>query len=222
MNADPAELNVVRQQFARFGSKCRLYAPLYRQVTLAGLRQMMAGGGVVARPGHRLQRCPRRVALLPRARQQGPRRRADRPLAGLLRPGRADSQGDRRQAGPVAAGLGDAARRHDWPCRTGKTSAARFSTFLCAKRPRRPDASSPTRRSARRCRRRANTLFGKVADQGMVAACTNPSCARRRQRRAARLSRYGRTNHRRHCRNRSRGSCPSSRSTRRGSAFPAY
>jgi hypothetical protein len=35
--ADTAEQNVVRQQFARFGSKCRLYAPLYRQVTLAGL-----------------------------------------------------------------------------------------------------------------------------------------------------------------------------------------
>src|SRR5262245_31084052 len=37
MNPDPAELNVVRQQFARFGSKCRLFAPIYRQVTLAGL-----------------------------------------------------------------------------------------------------------------------------------------------------------------------------------------
>jgi hypothetical protein len=46
MNADAAELNVVRQQFARFRSQCRLYAPLYRQVTLAGLRLMMAGGGV--------------------------------------------------------------------------------------------------------------------------------------------------------------------------------
>jgi hypothetical protein len=44
MSADPAELNVVRQQFARFGSVCRLYAPLYRQVTLAGLRREMAGG----------------------------------------------------------------------------------------------------------------------------------------------------------------------------------
>src|SRR5262245_56302925 len=41
MNADPAELNVVKQQFARFGSKCRLYAPLYRQVTLTGLRQLL-------------------------------------------------------------------------------------------------------------------------------------------------------------------------------------
>ena len=48
MTADPAELNVVRQQFARFGSKCRLFAPLYRQVTLAGLRRQMTGGGRVA------------------------------------------------------------------------------------------------------------------------------------------------------------------------------
>jgi hypothetical protein len=45
MTTDPAELNVIRQQFARFGSACRLYAPLYRQVTLAGLRTAIAGGG---------------------------------------------------------------------------------------------------------------------------------------------------------------------------------
>src|SRR6185436_2140211 len=45
MTADPAELNVVRQQFARFGSACRPYAPMYRQVTLVGLRRMMAAGG---------------------------------------------------------------------------------------------------------------------------------------------------------------------------------
>ncbi len=45
MTADPAEMNVVRQQFARFGSKCRPYAPLYRQITLAGLRRQMTPGG---------------------------------------------------------------------------------------------------------------------------------------------------------------------------------
>jgi hypothetical protein len=45
MIPDAAELNVVRQQFARFGSKCRLYAPVYRQVTLAGLRTLLSGGG---------------------------------------------------------------------------------------------------------------------------------------------------------------------------------
>jgi hypothetical protein len=44
MVADPAELNVIRQQFARFASKCRPYAPLYRQVTLAGLRRILGGG----------------------------------------------------------------------------------------------------------------------------------------------------------------------------------
>jgi len=44
MVADPAELNVIGQQFARFASKCRPYAPLYRQVTLAGLRQILGGG----------------------------------------------------------------------------------------------------------------------------------------------------------------------------------
>ena len=45
MNADPAELNVVRTQFARFGSKCRPYAPMYRQITLAGLRRNLLTGG---------------------------------------------------------------------------------------------------------------------------------------------------------------------------------
>src|SRR5205085_83541 len=38
MTPDPAELNVVKQQFARFGSVCRVFAPVYRQVTLVGLR----------------------------------------------------------------------------------------------------------------------------------------------------------------------------------------
>jgi hypothetical protein len=45
MTADPAERNVIRQQFARFASRCRPFAPLYRQVTLAGLRQAMSKGG---------------------------------------------------------------------------------------------------------------------------------------------------------------------------------
>jgi hypothetical protein len=45
MRADPAERTVVRLQFARFASKCRPYAPMYRQVTLAGLRSALGGGG---------------------------------------------------------------------------------------------------------------------------------------------------------------------------------
>ena len=47
MDADPAELNVIKQQFARFASKCKPYAPLYRQITLVGLRRMLAPGATV-------------------------------------------------------------------------------------------------------------------------------------------------------------------------------
>src|SRR2546425_12963662 len=43
MVAGPEELNVIRAQFARFGSRCRVYAPLYRQVTLTALRAFLAG-----------------------------------------------------------------------------------------------------------------------------------------------------------------------------------
>lgn len=43
MTANAEELNVVKQQLARFGSKCRIYAPLYRQFTLTALRSMVEG-----------------------------------------------------------------------------------------------------------------------------------------------------------------------------------
>jgi hypothetical protein len=49
MNPDPAELNVIRNQFARFASQCRAYAPMYRQITLVGLRRILAGGGVLTK-----------------------------------------------------------------------------------------------------------------------------------------------------------------------------
>lgn len=44
MVIDPAEKRVVDQQLARFASKCRVFAPMYRQVTLAALRKAMLGG----------------------------------------------------------------------------------------------------------------------------------------------------------------------------------
>jgi hypothetical protein len=42
-NITGAERNVVNAQFARFAAKCRLFAPMYRQVTLPALRAMIAG-----------------------------------------------------------------------------------------------------------------------------------------------------------------------------------
>ncbi len=38
MTAAASEQHVARDQFARFGAKCRLFAPLYRQMTVAGMR----------------------------------------------------------------------------------------------------------------------------------------------------------------------------------------
>jgi len=43
MNPGPEEVNVVKVQFARLGAKCRLFAPMYRQVTLTALRAGMGG-----------------------------------------------------------------------------------------------------------------------------------------------------------------------------------
>jgi Protein of unknown function (DUF3089) len=43
MNIGPEELSVVKAQLARFGSKCRIYAPMYRQFTLTALRAGIAG-----------------------------------------------------------------------------------------------------------------------------------------------------------------------------------
>ena len=40
---EPAERQVVKQQFARFAASCRLYAPVYRQFTLTALAAMMSG-----------------------------------------------------------------------------------------------------------------------------------------------------------------------------------
>jgi hypothetical protein len=43
LNPGPEENSVVRAQFARFASQCRLYAPMYRQVTLTALQASLSG-----------------------------------------------------------------------------------------------------------------------------------------------------------------------------------
>jgi hypothetical protein len=48
MNAGPEEKSVILHQFARFGSQCRVFAPLYRQVTLTALRANLTGKPMAA------------------------------------------------------------------------------------------------------------------------------------------------------------------------------
>lgn len=50
MSADPAETFVAQAQAAPFRQACRVFAPLYRQVTLATLRDRMLGKPVTADP----------------------------------------------------------------------------------------------------------------------------------------------------------------------------
>lgn len=51
LNPGVGEINVIRQQFARFGSRCRVFAPIYRQITLTALRANMSGQTVAADRG---------------------------------------------------------------------------------------------------------------------------------------------------------------------------
>lgn len=44
----PEEKGVIRAQFARFASVCRVYAPMYRQITLTALRALLAGNPIPA------------------------------------------------------------------------------------------------------------------------------------------------------------------------------
>jgi len=48
MTAGPEEKTVIVQQFARFSSVCRPYAPVYRQVTLTALQALMSGKPIPA------------------------------------------------------------------------------------------------------------------------------------------------------------------------------
>jgi len=50
----PEEFNVVKSQLARFGSKCRIYAPMYRQFSLGALRAGRGTGSAVPARGNRL------------------------------------------------------------------------------------------------------------------------------------------------------------------------
>jgi hypothetical protein len=174
MNADPAELNVVRQQFARFGSKCRLYAPLYRQVSLAGLRQMMAGGGVSLDRGigyndvrdawrYYLEHDNKGRGFALIGHSQG-----SFVLAELIRKEIDGQAVQARLVSAVLLGTTLAVPR-------GKTVGGTFQHIpLCATAAQtgcvltfasfRSTVLPPS-----------NTLFGRVADQGMVAACTNPT-----------------------------------------------
>lgn len=176
MTADPAEFNVVRQQFARFGSVCRTYAPLYRQVTLAGLRRAIAGGGGGATLSrgpqyddvrdawrHYLEHDNRGRGVVLIGHSQG-----SFILAELIRQ---EIDGKPVQSRIVSAILLGATQSVP----AGKDVGGSFQHIPLCRQPGQTwclvtyvsfRSTSPPP---------ANTRFGKVTEPGMVAACTNPA-----------------------------------------------
>jgi Protein of unknown function (DUF3089) len=174
MNPDAAERNVIRQQFARFGSVCRLYAPMYRQVTLAGLRAMMAENRVVLDRGlgyddaknawrYYLEHDNKGRGFVLIGHSQG-----SFVLAKLIREEIDGKPVQSRLVSAILLGTTVAVVRgsdvggtfQNIPlCHSGSMIGCviTYASF-------RSTAPPPT-----------DTLFGKVADPNLVAACTNPA-----------------------------------------------
>ena len=176
MIADPAEANVIKQQFARFASKCRPYAPLYRQITLVGLRKMLAPGAAAPAFGEGLQyddvkdawnyylehdNKGRGVVLV--AHSQGSFILVDlikREIDGKAIQSRLISAILMGTVIPVPKGKDvGGAFQHIPLCHSASQTGCliTFASF-------RSTVPPP-----------ANTLFGKVPDANMAAACTNPA-----------------------------------------------
>ena len=110
LTIDPEEIAVAEQQASRFSQVCRVFAPMYRQITIRGLLRGAFGSAAAHRD--RVPRGARRLARLPRARQPRARRCVHRPLAGIGDADQAPPQRDRPEAGAAPPdGLRAAARR---------------------------------------------------------------------------------------------------------------
>lgn len=173
MRAGPEEKNVIVHQFARFGSICRVYAPLYRQVTLTALRAGIAGkampvdrelgyNDVVAAWQHYLVHDNKGRGVVLIGHSQG-----SRVLSELIRN---QIEGKPEQAlivsalligstvaVPKGADIGGTFQRMPLCRSDGQTGCiVSYASFR---------ASAPPP---------ANSRFGKTAD-GQLAACTNPA-----------------------------------------------
>lgn len=174
MNPEAAELNVIRQQFARFGSVCRLYAPMYRQVTLAGLRAMMAENRVVLDRGlgyddvrtawqHYLEHDNKGRGFVLIGHSQG-----SFVLTELIRQEIDGKPVQSRLVSAILLGTTVGVPR-------GKDVGGTFQNVPLCHRALATGCVITYASFRSTLPPPADTLFGKVADPNMVAACTNPA-----------------------------------------------
>ena len=165
---DPEERSIALYQAARYSQDCRVFAPMYRQVTVPALES-----GDTKKPAQ--LRVP--IGDVPSAfettctRQPRPPVRADRPLAGVVVLEQLIAKEIDRNPSAVADGVGDPAGRQrarqarpESGARSGTSPACRTATGLgCVIAFSTFDQPAP-----------ANSLFGRTTVAGEQVLCVNP------------------------------------------------
>jgi len=176
MNPDPAELNVIRQQFARFGSKCRLYAPMYRQITLAGLRTLLTGAATGVTIDHGMHYDDVRDAWNYYLEHDNKGRgyvlighsQGSYILAELIRQEIDGKPVQSRMVSAILPGATIAVAR-------GKDVGGKFQHVPLCHSPSQTGCLIAYSSFRSTIPPPSNTRFGKVADPSMAAACANPA-----------------------------------------------
>lgn len=175
MNAGNEERNVIRQQFARFASQCRPFAPLYRQVTLTGLRAAIAGGGrptldrgtgyndVLDAWNHYLKNDNNGRGVVLVAHSQG--------SFVLMRLIAEEIDGKPIQSRLISAIL----MGTNIPVPKGKDVGGAFKNVPLCRSPEQTGCLISFASFRSTIPPPANTLFGRVAGDGMESVCTNPA-----------------------------------------------
>ena len=175
MTAGAEEQQVAASQAARFTSKCRVFAPLYRQVTITALRAVMTGQPFTG---------DRAMALADVTQAWNDYLKRDNGGRGVVLIGHSQGSGALKSLIAASIETDPAVSRKiisalligtNIAVPAGSDVGGDFKTMkLCRTRDQfgcvvsyvtfRADAPPP-----------ANSRFGKVEQSGMVAACTNPA-----------------------------------------------
>jgi hypothetical protein len=174
MEPGPEETNVVRSQFARFASQCRVYAPLYRQATLTALRAATTGTPIpVDRPlgyndvkdawNYYLQHDNngRGVVLIGHSQGSGV-------LTQLIREEIDGKPVQSRLVSAILAGTNLAVPK-------GKDVGGAFKTIPICRSASQTGCAIPYVSFRSTIPPPENSRFGRVAAEGMAAACANPA-----------------------------------------------
>ncbi len=174
MQAGPEETRVVAAQAARFGSQCRVFAPLYRQVTLTALRAAMAGqamtgnrtlgySDVVQAWNHYLEHDNqgRGVVLIGHSQGSGM-------LTQLIRNEIEGKPVQGRIVSALLIGTGVAVP-------AGKDVGGAFKSMPLCRSEKQTGCVISYASFRETLPPPANSRFGRVPGDGLVAACTNPA-----------------------------------------------